>query len=122
MARTTIHIKRVYDKPSEADGLRVLVDRVWPRGMKKESAKIDRWLKEIAPSTELRKWFGHDPEKWREFKKRYFVELREQKQTLRALLDEARQHGGALTLVYSAKDETHNNAAALREYLGKMKP
>ncbi|MFW6059238.1 MAG: DUF488 domain-containing protein [Phycisphaeraceae bacterium] len=120
MPKPAIQVKRVYEAPAKGDGLRVLVDRVWPRGMKKESAQIDRWLKEVAPSMELRKWFGHDPAKWREFKQRYHAELRERKETLRELLDEVKQRGGALTLVYSAKDEQHNNAVALREYLQRM--
>lgn len=110
-----IKAKRIYDAPAADDGMRILVDRLWPRGMKKDSAPIDLWLKEIAPSDDLRQWFRHEPEKWAEFKKRYFAELRN-KQDLVALL---RQHAraGAVTLLYSAKDEKHNNAMALLEYL-----
>lgn len=111
----SIHTKRVYDAPNGDDGFRVLVDRVWPRGMTKEKASIDLWLKEIAPSTELRKWFGHDPERWTDFYARYRQELKGQQ----ALLDELRGHAskGPLTLVYSARDETHNQAVVLQEVL-----
>jgi len=94
------------------------VDRVWPRGRTKEEVDIDRWLKSVAPSTELRKWFDHDPDKWMEFKKRYFAELRERKEELRELLDEAGE--GPLTLVYGAREQRYNNAVALREYLNRM--
>lgn len=114
-----IRTKRVYEAPAEADGLRVLVDRVWPRGKRKEELKIHRWLKSAAPSPELRKWFDHDPERWRTFKKRYFAELRDHKEELRELLDAA--GGGPLTLLYSAREERYNNAIALREYLNRMK-
>ena len=106
--------KRVYEKPARNDGTRVLIDRLWPRGLKKEEAKIDHWMKEIGPSDELRKWFGHDPKKWTSFKRRYWKELKAS--DLREdLLKLARK--GPLTLVYSARDEQHNNAVALREYL-----
>lgn len=110
-----IKTKRIYDALAVDDGFRILVDRLWPRGLKKDGATFDLWLKEIAPSDALRQWFGHDPAKWAEFKKRYFAELRS-KQDLVALL---RQHAraGAVTLLYSAKDEKHNNAVALLEYL-----
>lgn len=110
-----IKAKRIYDAPAVDDGFRILVDRLWPRGMKKEGAPFDLWLKEIAPSDDLRKWFGHEPAKWPEFKQRYFAELRH-KQDLVAII---RQHAraGAVTLLYSAKDEKHNNAVALLEYL-----
>ncbi|MCL4706479.1 DUF488 domain-containing protein [bacterium] len=110
-----IRIKRIYDAPAADDGFRILVDRLWPRGVKKENARIDLWLKEIAPSDDLRKWFGHDPAKWAEFKQRYFAELRNKQDSVAVL----RQHAcaGAVTLLYSAKDEKHNNAMALLEYL-----
>jgi len=113
--RMLIKTKRIYEAPAADDGFRILVDRLWPRGMKKDGAPIDLWLKEIAPSEALRQWFGHDPARWAEFKKRYFAELRN-KQDLVALL---RQHtrAGAVTLLYSAKDEKHNNAVALMEFL-----
>lgn len=111
-----ISTKRVYDAPNGYDGFRVLVDRVWPRGMTKDKASIDLWLKEIAPSTELRKWFGHDPERWAEFGARYREELKGQQ----TLLEELRGHASKapLTLVYSARDETHNQAVVLKDVLG----
>jgi uncharacterized protein YeaO (DUF488 family) len=110
-----IVIKRVYDAPAKADGFRVLVDRVWPRGVGKEKAAVDLWMKEIAPSTGLRKWFGHRPERWDEFRKRYREELKGKGD----LLDELRAHAAKsrLTLVYSAKDEAHNQAVVIREVL-----
>jgi uncharacterized protein YeaO (DUF488 family) len=110
------HIKRAYAAPAANDGLRVLVDRIWPRGLKKEEAKIDWWPKEIAPSTELRKWFSHDSEKWNEFENRYFKELDGRQELIGELLAKA---GGGLTLVFAAKDEEHNNAVALKHYLEK---
>lgn len=110
-----IKAKRIYDAPAADDGMRILVDRLWPRGMKKDGATFDLWLKEIAPSDALRQWFGHDPAKWAEFKKRYFAELRIKQDSVAVL----RQHAqaDAVTLLYSAKDEKHNNAMALLEYL-----
>lgn len=110
-----VNIKRVYEKPSRADGQRILVDRLWPRGMTKEKAAIDLWLKDIAPSTELRKWFGHDPEKWKEFQKRYHQELKQNKEAI-ALLNERLKKGG-VTLVYAARDEGHNEALVIKEWL-----
>jgi len=112
----SVMTKRAYEPASEADGFRILVDRVWPRGVSKTDAGIDVWLKDIAPSSSLRKWFGHDPEKWEDFKIRYFEELDrnpEAVDALRQILDEKKK----VTLVYSAKDEAHNNAAALKNYL-----
>jgi uncharacterized protein YeaO (DUF488 family) len=108
-------IKRVYDAPVKADGFRVLVDRVWPRGVSKEKAAVDLWMKEIGPSTQLRKWFGHDPARWDEFRKRY----REELAAKRDLLDELRAYAkkGRLTLVYSDKDEAHNQAVVIRDML-----
>ncbi|MCL6524992.1 MAG: DUF488 domain-containing protein [Thermoflavifilum sp.] len=114
-----ISIKRVYDKPERADGYRVLVDRLWPRGMKKETLHIDEWLKEIAPSTDLRKWFGHDPAKWKAFAQKYETELSAHEQTLKDLLTRAAKHT-KLTLVYSAKDTQHNQAVVLQHYLSKL--
>lgn len=114
-----IQTKRVYESAEPSDGYRVLVDRVWPRGVKKDEARIDRWLKVAAPSSELRKWFNHEPDKWADFKKQYSTELRQHKEQLRQLLDEAGD--GPLTLVYSARDERYNNAITLREYLHRMK-
>ncbi len=114
-AKGTIKIKRAYDPPEKSDGRRILVDRLWPRGISKSSAQIDLWLKEIAPSNALRKWFGHDPEKWSEFRKRYARELAGNPETIAQL----KEHAGkqAITLVYGAKDQQHNNAVALKEYL-----
>jgi uncharacterized protein YeaO (DUF488 family) len=110
-----VQVKRVYEKPAKGDGFRVLVDRVWPRGVSKADLKIDQWLKTVAPSTELRKWFGHDPDKWNEFKRRYFKELQSCKDELAPLWEKAT--GGPLTLVFAAKNEQFNNAVALKEYL-----
>jgi uncharacterized protein YeaO (DUF488 family) len=105
-----LKIRRVYDPPEQTDGYRILVDRLWPRGLSKERAKIDLWLRDIAPSRKLRKWFSHDPEKWPEFKKRYVQELKEKRELVELIQSKARQ--GA-TLLYAAKDETHNNAVCL---------
>lgn len=113
----SIHLKRVYEEPSSQDGLRVLVDRLWPRGLKKDAAKVDQWLKDLAPSDALRKWFGHEPAKWAEFRKRYFAELGGKADELAELRKLARK--GAVMLLYGAKDEEHNNAVALQEYLRK---
>ena len=110
-----VHLKRVYEKPTTKDGTRVLVDRVWPRGLKKEDAQIDKWLKDVAPSTELRRWFGHDPERWDEFRERYFRELDDNPDAVGRLMAEVQY--GPVTLVFSARDEEHNNAVALKEYL-----
>jgi uncharacterized protein YeaO (DUF488 family) len=110
-----MQVKRVYDKQEPEDGARILVDRLWPRGLTKEKACIDLWLKDIAPSTELRKWFDHDPEKWDEFSKRYFVELKNNPKQL-ALLDEQLKNG-KVTLLYAAKDKEYNEAVAIRDFL-----
>lgn len=110
-----IHIKRVYDAPAAADGTRVLLDRLWPRGVRKEDARIDQWMNDLAPSTELRRWFGHDPAKWAEFQKRYFKELDAKPDAVAELKKLAR--AGKVTLVYGARDTENNNAVALREYL-----
>jgi uncharacterized protein YeaO (DUF488 family) len=112
---STIAIKRIYDPPSPADGLRVLVDRVWPRGLRKDRAAIDRWAKELAPSTGLRTWFGHDPARFDEFRKRYRGELGPQAPAIDALLADC--GGRTLTLLYSARDTEHNQAVVLREVL-----
>jgi uncharacterized protein YeaO (DUF488 family) len=110
-----IQLKRAYEEPSETDGTRILIDRLWPRGLTKEKAKIDLWLKDIAPSTELRKWFGHDISKWDEFKNRYNNEL----ENNTASVSQLREHieKGKVTLVYGAKDKEHNDAVVLAEYL-----
>ncbi len=110
-----IRLKRAYDKPAKNDGFRVLVDRAWPRGVTKEELKADVWLKDIAPSTELRKWFGHEPAKWEEFRKRYFEELDTHTEAVRLLREKER--GGDVTLVFGAKEERFNNAEAIKEYL-----
>lgn len=112
---SNIRLKRAYEQPARADGTRILVDRLWPRGVTKSAAAIDQWMKEIAPSTGLRKWFGHDPARWREFRRRYAAELREHPDELRSLRGQARQ--GLITLVYSARDEDHNDAVVLRDVL-----
>ena len=106
-----IAIKRVYQEPEPADGFRILVDRLWPRGLSKERAKIDLWLKEVAPSTELRKWFNHDPAKWAEFQKRYKQELKSKSDQLDVIKEKI--HQGPVTLLYGAKDEAHNEAVVL---------
>jgi len=108
-----IKIKRVYEKPDKEDGVRILVDRLWPRGLTKQKACVDLWLKDIAPSTELRKWFGHDPDKWQEFRKRYHQELKKNRQKVSFLKEQVKK--GIVTLVYAAKDEVHNEALVLKE-------
>jgi uncharacterized protein YeaO (DUF488 family) len=107
--------KRAYSLPDPSDGFRVLVDRLWPRGLRKEDARIDLWLKEVAPSPALRRWFGHDPARWREFRRRYFRELDANAAVVEELRDRARKR--TVTLVYAAKDEEHSHALALEEYL-----
>jgi len=113
-----IGIKRIYDPASPDDGRRILVDRIWPRGKTKESAKIDLWLPELAPSGALRKWFAHDPARWPEFKKRYFVELAANAEHVENLRREAERN--KVTLLYGARDQEHNNAVALREYIALL--
>lgn len=110
-----VKLKRAYDAPLVDDGKRILVDRLWPRGVLKAEAGIEQWMKEIAPSTELRKWFGHEPTKWDEFCRRYGEELRRNEKLLGQLRSLARK--GTVTLVYSAHDETHNDAIVLRDVL-----
>ena len=110
-----ITLKRVYETADPTDGVRFLVERLWPRGVKKTVLKVDGWLKEVAPSSDLRRWFSHDPKKWREFRRRYFRELDANPDYFEPLLKAAR--GGRVTLVYSSHDTEHNNAVALKEYL-----
>lgn len=110
-----LRMKRAYDTVSNEDGFRILVDRLWPRGISKERAKIDLWLKDIAPSGQLRKWFGHNQQKWSEFKEKYYIELGE-KESLVVLVME-KMSAGEVTLVFGAKDRKVNNAVALREYI-----
>jgi len=114
-----MRIKRVYDLPAKEDGIRILVDRLWSRGISKEKAKIDLWLREIAPSDDLRKWFSHDPKKWEEFKSKYEKELRG-KQELLHKIKQIEKEKGIVTLLFSAKDEEHNNAVALTTILRKV--
>ncbi len=111
----SVMIKRVYEPYKKSDGFRILIDRLWPRGIKKEDAKVDVWLKEIAPSSELRKWFNHEPEKWNEFIKRYRIELK-QSGTIELLKSLMKKHK-KITLLYAAHDVEHNNAVALRDFL-----
>ena len=110
-----IKIKRVYEKGLKSDGFRILVDKLWPRGISKDKANIDLWLKEIAPSDELRKWFGHEPRKWEGFKERYFKELNSKPDTVNKLIEQAGKK--EVTLIFSAKEEKFNNAVALKEFL-----
>jgi uncharacterized protein YeaO (DUF488 family) len=112
-----IALKRAYEAPAASDGFRVLVDRLWPRGVSKEDAKIDLWIKDAAPSTELRRWFAHESSKWPEFKKRYYGELRACGNALDPLLERVRTGKGRVTFVFSSKEERYNNAAALKEYV-----
>jgi uncharacterized protein YeaO (DUF488 family) len=112
-----VWLKRVYDPATAQDGTRILVDRLWPRGVRKEDAAIDRWMKEIAPSSALRKWFGHDPERWEAFRERYIEELEEIPEVVEALADEVRK--GRVTLVFAAKDRVHVHARVLKEVLGE---
>jgi uncharacterized protein YeaO (DUF488 family) len=115
----TIKIKRAYESPGDSDGCRILVDRLWPRGISKEKAKVDFWPKELAPSTELRRWYGHDPEKWSEFKSRYAAELNGNPEPVNKLLKYVRK--GKVTFVYSSKEQRLNNAVALKEYVESLK-
>jgi uncharacterized protein YeaO (DUF488 family) len=112
---TMIQLKRAYEKASPDDGFRVLVERLWPRGVSKAEAHLDLWLRDVAPSTELRKWFGHDPAKWKEFQQRYRAELKDHKDALKLLREKARE--GTVTLVYGARDEEHNGALVLKKLL-----
>jgi uncharacterized protein YeaO (DUF488 family) len=114
-AEGPIQAKRVYEDPTHADGARFLVDRLWPRGVKKPALRLDGWLKDAAPSDPLRRWFAHDPVKWPEFCRRYFAELDARPDAVQPILDAARR--GPVTLLFSASDAEHNNAVALREYL-----
>jgi uncharacterized protein YeaO (DUF488 family) len=112
---SAIHLVRVYDHGSRSSGPVFLVERLWPRGVRRDEVEMDAWLKEVAPSTALRKWFAHDPAKWEEFRRRYFAELDAQPQAWQPLLTAAAE--GDVTLLYSSRDQEHNNAVALRDYL-----
>jgi uncharacterized protein YeaO (DUF488 family) len=109
-----IKIKRIYEDYNKNDGARILVDRLWPRGMKKEDAKLDDWIKDISPSNELRKWYSHDSAKWKDFQKKYFKELDKKKDFCEKILNNEKMN---ITLLYSAKNEKYNNAVALKKYL-----
>lgn len=115
ISKDRVMLKRAYDAPSRGDGTRVLIDGLWPRGVKKADAAIEYWMKELAPSAGLRQWFGHDPARWDEFRRRYSAELRDHRTELDRLRGMARK--GAVTLVYGARDELHNNAIVLRNIL-----
>jgi uncharacterized protein YeaO (DUF488 family) len=110
-----IRIKRIYETPARDDGFRILVDRLWPRGLSKDKAKVDLWLKDIAPSNDLRKWYAHDPKKWVEFKKKYFKELDNRKELVHQILKRVKE--GMVTLLFGSKEEKFNNAVALKEYI-----
>jgi len=110
-----VKTKRVYDPASQSDGKRILIDRLWPRGIRKEAAKIDEWMREIAPSDDLRKWFAHDPAKWPEFKRRYLNELKKKSELVEKLRAEAKK--GTVTLLFAAKDIEHDNAVVLKEVI-----
>lgn len=112
-----IKLKRAYEEPEKADGTRILVDRLWPRGLTKEKAAIDLWLKEIAPTTELRKWFAHDTEKWKGFCERYHKELKDHPDDLKQIRDKAAKE--TVTLIYGARDQEHNGAVVLKDLLEK---
>ncbi|MEO8980616.1 MAG: DUF488 domain-containing protein [Polyangiaceae bacterium] len=113
--KLTIKTKRVYDTPARADGCRILVDRIWPRGLSKADAALDVWIKDVAPSTALRQWFGHDPSKWAAFTKKYIRELAKNQEAIELVLEACT--GPTVTLLFGAKDVQHNNAVALKEYL-----
>ena len=115
MGSQYFQIKRIYEDSADSDGYRILVDRLWPRGVSKEDAQLDDWMKEIAPSPELRKWFDHDPDRFNDFKKRYETELSDRKKPVERLTETSREQ--SVTLLYAAKDETHNHAIVLKEYL-----
>jgi uncharacterized protein YeaO (DUF488 family) len=110
-----LRIKRIYDAPTRSDGFRLLVDRLWPRGVSKKRAKLDDWMPELAPSTELRKWFGHDPERWNDFRRRYRAELARKPSLIKSIRD--RLLDGRVTLLYAARDTTHNQAHVLKQFI-----
>jgi uncharacterized protein YeaO (DUF488 family) len=114
-----IHVKRAYDPPSHRDGVRILVDRLWPRGLSRTEAHVDVWVKEVAPSSHLRRWFNHDPLKWTEFRRRYAEELDSKKGAIAALIGAVRR--GRVTLLFGSKDQRHNNAVALQAYLASRR-
>lgn len=111
-----IKVKRIYDNSEKNDGFRILVDRLWPRGLTKDKARVDLWIKDLAPSDTLRKWYKHDPDKWPEFKRKYYAELKEKKEALALLLKEAGKRN-SVTFLFSSREEQLNNAEALKEYV-----
>jgi uncharacterized protein YeaO (DUF488 family) len=113
-----IKIKRVFDKPNDSDGYRILVDRLWPRGISKEKGKVDYWAKELSPSTELRKWYNHDPQKWLEFKSRYIAQIDGKTEFLKELQEYIKK--GTVTFIYSSKEQKLNNATVLKEYIESL--
>ena len=113
-----VKLKRIYLKPEKSDGCRILVDRLWPRGLSKSKAKVDHWFRDLAPSTALRKWYGHDPKRWAEFQRRYRKELKGEKDAVQELKNLLKQHR-TVTFLFSSKEETLNNAVALKAYLRK---
>lgn len=115
-----IRLKRIYEPKAKQDGFRILVERLWPRGVRKDEAGIDRWLKDVAPSKELRQWFSHDPEKWKEFRKRYYAELREKGDVLSDLKSHVQE--GNVTFIYASRDEQHNSAVVLKDFLEGVSP
>jgi uncharacterized protein YeaO (DUF488 family) len=115
-----LKLKRAYEPGSRSDGTRILVERLWPRGLSRKTLRIDAWLKDVGPSTGLRQWFSHDPDKWPRFRSRYFRELDSRPEAWRPIVSAARR--GTVTLVYSSRDTTHNNAAALKDYLRSKIP
>jgi uncharacterized protein YeaO (DUF488 family) len=119
MRKTVIQIKRAYDPPSRKDGFRILVERLWPRGLTKAQVAADLWLKDVAPSPQLRKWFGHDPAKWKQFEQRYWKELQARTEPVDLIRQKMKE--GAVTFVYAARDEEHNGALALKEFLERGK-
>lgn len=116
---SSVQIKRIYEPKNDSDGFRILVDRLWPRGLKREEAKVDEWLKGVAPSADLRKWFDHDPAKWEEFRQDYTFELRHCMSAVHELVDKIKQHK-KVTLLYAAQDETYNHVVVLEKFITKL--
>ncbi len=115
----SIQLKRIYEAPSGSDGTRILIERLWPRGLSKVKAKVDVWLKDLAPSSSLRKWFNHDPARWREFRSRYFKELEQRHEELTTLIEHVKS--GAVTFVFASREERFNNATALKQYVERLR-
>ena len=117
---SSISLKRVYEEPASSDGCRILVERLWPRGLSKDAAKVDLWTKDVAPSPDLRKWFDHEPGRWEEFKRRYFQELRGHDELLAPIEEQMRR--GPVTFVFASREPRYNNAVALKDYLDSRRP